>query len=149
MQDDAILEAVLAPLKSLDISGWDLSNRASAHSMFSDCKALESLKASNLKPCKDLQFMFYGCESLKHIDLSGWDTSKVKNMSGMFYGCSSLTSLKTGEEWKTPKNSKPDFPVAMVDEEGTVHYADEHIPGGAHTYTVANQLSLTTGGPGT
>ena len=42
---------------------------------------------------KDMNSMFYGCESLTTLDLSYFDVSKAEDMSSMFYGCGSLATL--------------------------------------------------------
>ena len=42
---------------------------------------------------KDMNFMFYNCESLKSINFNNLDTSSITAMDSMFYGCVSLESL--------------------------------------------------------
>ena len=48
----------------------------------------------------NLEYMFYGNESLK--DLNEWkylDTKDINNFKGMFYGCSSLSDIKPLQNW--------------------------------------------------
>ena len=82
-------------LKSIDLSGLDLSNVTDMSSMFSGCNALESIDLSglDLSNVTKMSSMFSGCNALKSIDLSGLDLSNVTDMSSMFSGCNALKTL--------------------------------------------------------
>ncbi len=83
-------------LSSLDLSGWNTSNVNNMCSMFSGCKNLESLDVSgwDTSNVKYMTDMFSECKSLKSLDLSGWDTSNVEQRKGMFNGCSNCKIIK-------------------------------------------------------
>ena len=51
-------------LKSLDLSGWNISN------------------------VEYMNHMLANCYSLKSLNLSGWDDSNVENMKTMLHKCS-------------------------------------------------------------
>lgn len=65
-------------LRSLDLSGWDISN------------------------VTDMSETFYRCESADYIDVSNWDTSNVTKMSGTFNRTVLLTELDLSN-WDTAK----------------------------------------------
>ena len=63
--------------------------------MFYGCNSLTSLDLSHFNTTKvtSMVAMFSGSESLTSLDLSSFNTSQVTNMHDMFYLCSGLTSL--------------------------------------------------------
>ena len=63
--------------------------------MFYRCSSLKSIDLSGLdmSSAKDMSYMFAGCSSLESIDLSGLDSSSVTDVSDMFSDCSGLRSL--------------------------------------------------------
>lgn len=65
----------MTSLKSLDLSGWDMSSIV------------------------NMDEAFKGCEALTTIDFSGWDTSSVTSSENMFEGCSSLRSVVLSENF--------------------------------------------------
>ena len=81
--------------KTLDLSGWDVSNVKNMRELFFSCRNLKSLDLSgwDTSNVNDMSWMFFYCSGLKSLDLSGWDTSKVIHMNGMFSYCKSLESL--------------------------------------------------------
>ena len=85
----------LSTLKTLDLSGWDVSNVTNMSGMFYNCTSLTSLDLSgwNTSSITNMEDMFYNCGSLTSLDLSHFDTSNITDMSNMFWGCASLTSL--------------------------------------------------------
>ena len=83
-------------LKTVDVTGWDLSSTTNISSLFSDNTKLESivgLETWNTSNIVDMSYMFNNCNKLKNIDLSNFDTSNVEDMSSMFYNCEKLKSL--------------------------------------------------------
>ncbi|WEV46604.1 BspA family leucine-rich repeat surface protein [Bifidobacterium sp. ESL0690] len=102
-------------LKSLDLSGWDLSqvhsdyqhevhegNNTTYHynygidNMFSGDSGLESLDLSNWNVSKatTLNNVFAGTSSLKTMNLSGWDASKIKSFDNTFNGAGAPEGMK-------------------------------------------------------
>ena len=86
----------------LEVMECDTSNVTDMHTMFSGCRNLISLDASNFDTSKvtNMFFAFNGCLSLASLNLSSFDTSKVTNMNSMFEDCSALTSLNVSN-WDT------------------------------------------------
>lgn len=110
-----------AGIRSIDLSGLNLSKDCNVKGMFCGCKELRDVNLdcfaevlpSNLselfKNCKNIKTidlsklntsntswmneMFSCCYSLQELDLSGFDTSHVSDMEGMFFGCASLEEL--------------------------------------------------------
>ncbi|MBQ3617626.1 MAG: BspA family leucine-rich repeat surface protein [Bacteroidales bacterium] len=63
---------------------------------FYQCTNLTEIKGIqylNTSEVTNMNYMFYGCESLKSLDLSSFNTDKVLNLVEMFYGCETLESL--------------------------------------------------------
>jgi predicted ribosomally synthesized peptide with SipW-like signal peptide len=91
-------------LRSLDVSGWDVSKVYSMRNMFNGCSSLTELAVSqwNVQSLKDMNYLFSGCSSLSsdNFDVSGWNVSGVTNFSGMFNACSALTALDLSK-WTT------------------------------------------------
>ena len=67
--------------------------------MFYDCNSLQFLDLSNFNTsnANNMIEMFSSCNSLAFIDLSNINTINVTNMSYMFSDCSSLTSLNLSD----------------------------------------------------
>ena len=111
----------LSTLKTLDLSGWDVSNVTNMRGMFYNCNSLTSLNLSgwNTSNVTNMYQMFWCCYTLTSLDLShfntsnvtnmsrmfarsklttlnlsGWNTSNVTDMSWMFDGCSNLKTIK-------------------------------------------------------
>ena len=59
------------------------------HGMFSGCRCLKTLNISgwDISSVINMSYMFEGCYCLKTLNISGWDTSSVINMGSMFYNC--------------------------------------------------------------
>ncbi|WEV67288.1 BspA family leucine-rich repeat surface protein [Bifidobacterium sp. ESL0769] len=102
-------------LKSLDLSGWDLSqvhsdyqhevhegNNTTYHynygidNMFSGDSGLESLDLSgwNISKVTTTNNVFAGTSSLKTLNLSGWDASKIKSFDNTFNGAGAPEGMK-------------------------------------------------------
>lgn len=80
-------------IKTLDLSGWDVSNIENFSGMFSHCYNLEEiygLEDWNFKDGTSFYKMFYGCKNLKKIEIYDWEVNNVKNLSYMFYDCINL-----------------------------------------------------------
>ena len=93
----------LSKVKSMDLSGCDVSGVTGMSYMFIDCERLASLDLSSwdTSSVTETKSMFHNCSSLTSIDFSGWDTSEVTNMDGMFFGCSKLVEIKGISGWDT------------------------------------------------
>ena len=128
-------------LETLDLTGIDTSKMTSTAYMFTRLSGLSTIDLSPLDTSSvtNMSSMFSGCSGLTSIDLSPLDTSSAVIMSSMFSGCSSLAMMRTGSGWSYASTygdtSRPVFPVAMQDENGTQFAAGDVIPDGAHTYT--------------
>ena len=86
----------LTNVTSIDLSNMDTSGMTSMKDMFRKDTSLTNINFGenfNTANVTNMDFMFYGCNSLIGIDLSSFDTSLVIKSGSMFYDCSSLTSL--------------------------------------------------------
>lgn len=85
-------------LKSLDLSGLDLSNVTAMTSMFNGCSSLENINLSNTTTSNlsSVADMFNGCTNLFKVDLSSLDFSSVKITDSMFKACRSLEKISWG-----------------------------------------------------
>ena len=69
-------------------------------SILIDISTLEKLDVSN---CKDLSYMFCGCNKVKNFDfLKNWDVSNCKNFKGLFAGCC-FSDVNFLSSWKVNK----------------------------------------------
>lgn len=77
----------------IEISQWGNVSFLSGYKSFHLCKnlLLNTRDSPDLKFCRDLSFMFSGCESLASR-VSEWDVSTITNMNSMFEGCKLFTS---------------------------------------------------------
>ena len=82
-------------LRSLDVSGWDVSKVTTLQSAFYQCYSLRSLDVSGWDVSKvtTLQSAFSSCYSLRSLDVSGWDVSKVTTLQSAFSSCHSMGEL--------------------------------------------------------
>lgn len=99
-------------VKTIDVTGWDVSNVVYFYSLFSYCPILEEiigLDTWEINPSKiDLYYrksmfeiMFKGCRKLKRLDLSSWNiNSDHIGMKEMFMSCTELEEIKGIENWK-------------------------------------------------
>ena len=94
-------------LKTLDISGWNVSTATSFASMFANCYSLEQLNLSSWvvsSKCTTIGSMFSDCHSLKSIgNISSWDTSNCATLSSVFYNCLALQSCPNIAGWDLKK----------------------------------------------
>ena len=82
-------------IKTLDVTGWDLSNTTNVQGLFADGSNLTSLiglNTWNVSNITDMSQLFYNDSKLTTLDLSSWDMSNVSDTSIMFNGCSSVTT---------------------------------------------------------
>lgn len=80
-------------IKSIDLTGWNVSNVKKFDGMFANCYELEAIYGiEKWQFGDDVSFykMFYCSKKLDNINISKWDVSKVNNLSYMFYGCENL-----------------------------------------------------------
>lgn len=84
-------------IKSVNISGWNISHIEDISGMFEECSylqkivGLDTLDTSNVKLMTDL---FSGCKNLTEIDLSKWNFDNVTDMAHMFANCRELKTIK-------------------------------------------------------
>lgn len=92
----------LTSLKSVNLSGWDVSNVTSASGMFVENYSLKQADLSgwNTANLKNTSDMFSLCTKLKELNISGWNTSSLQNASNMFSSCESLSQLDVSN-WDT------------------------------------------------
>lgn len=83
-------------LKSLELSGWNMSQVENTSQMFAGCGELESLEVSSwdVGKVEDMSGMFQSCNALAELNVAGWNTGRVTNMAMMFELCYSLTELE-------------------------------------------------------
>ncbi|WEV72519.1 BspA family leucine-rich repeat surface protein [Bifidobacterium sp. ESL0790] len=133
-------------LKSLDLSGWDLSTIVTSSStgtvcvggnctvhvaagvdeMFSGDSGLETLNMAdwNMPQVTTLDNMFKGATGLKNLDLSNWDASKITSFDNTFTDVGSPDGMKLNlSNWKVNKDvniemSLRDTNVAELDLSG-------------------------------
>lgn len=80
-------------IKSIDLTGWNVSNIKKFDGMFANCYNLEAIYGiENWQFGDNVSFykMFYADKNLNNINISNWDVSQVNNLSYMFYGCQNL-----------------------------------------------------------
>lgn len=82
-------------LKSVDLSGWDISEVTDMTEMFYGCNDLQTVNFSgwDTSNVTTMRNMFQYCRNLTSIDVTGWDTIEVTDMANMFQSCSKLTSV--------------------------------------------------------
>ena len=119
-----------AALKTVNVTGWDVSNVTNLYGTFLNCTSLESivgletwdvsavtttnrlfsqcpmLKEIDLSTWKlpavtDAERMFYKCEVLEELDASNWDLRNLVNARDMFKYCYKLKQIKGMGNWKT------------------------------------------------
>lgn len=86
-------------LRSLNLSGFDLSKVTSLRELFAECQKLASVQFSDTDPvnCNYFDSMFSNCYSIKNLDLSfisgSYPDSYEVQFYNMFRSCSSLQLL--------------------------------------------------------
>ena len=119
-----------AALKTVNVTGWDVSNVTNLYGTFLNCTSLETivgletwdvssvtttnrlfsqcpkLKEIDLSTWKlpavtDAERMFYKCEVLEELDASNWDLRNLVNARDMFKYCYKLKQIKGMGNWKT------------------------------------------------
>ena len=82
-------------LKSVDLTGLDLSAGSPCGISFKGCSSLASINMTKVKlgDKVDAEEMFRGCASLSSIDLSSFESCSLSGVWSMFMGCSSMTSI--------------------------------------------------------
>lgn len=82
-------------LKSIDISGWNITNGNYCDNILSYCTSLETVIMDNAYiNARNLYAMFYNCTSLKEIDFSNSLGFYGDDISSFFYGCTNLKTIK-------------------------------------------------------
>jgi len=85
------------PVKTINVSTWDVSRVKTMENMFAQCKnltdiyGLDKWKTDSLT---NIYQMFAGAKQLKNIgDISSWNFNKIKHMAMAFYGCENLEDI--------------------------------------------------------
>ncbi|MCQ2742825.1 MAG: DUF285 domain-containing protein [Bacilli bacterium] len=102
---------IYSSVKTLDLTGWQLTSAITTMFMFSDCSELESVNLSgwDTSAVEDMNNMFSRCSSLTVLDLSSFDTSNVMDMGQMFDADASLTTIyATPTLWTTRRVNNSD-----------------------------------------
>ena len=95
-------------LTYLNLSNFNTENVWTFSQMFMNCLHLEYINLAGFKTVNlpgeannrvDLDYMFYGCNSLRLLNLSSFDTRKVKYAENMFQDCSWLKTIFVGDGW--------------------------------------------------
>jgi hypothetical protein len=83
-------------LRSIKITGLDLSNVDSAKNLFEDCGQLSKIHIENFTSKKlfDIQGMFAYCTNLRAVDLTSIDILENARVWNMFNGCYNLSKVK-------------------------------------------------------
>ena len=128
---------VLTSINHLDY--LNTSNVENMYSMFSDCRALESLDLSSFVTDKvtNMLGMFGYCESLRLLDVSHFNMEKVNNMWGMFINCSNLTTIYCSRNWQT----------SNVSDSGRMFYGCTSLMGGNGTVYNSSHIDATYAHP--
>ncbi len=96
-------------LKTLDVTGWDVSKVKDMHQMFYWCGSssilteIKGLETWNTESVTNMSDMFRSCQKLVLSDeLADWNTSNVTNMADMFHDCYAIAELDLSG-WNTSK----------------------------------------------
>ncbi|MBP5609176.1 MAG: Ig-like domain-containing protein [Lachnospiraceae bacterium] len=79
----------LENVKTIDVTGLDISAVKSLSSMFEGCTSLSNLrlKGMDTSSVKNMSAIFKNCKNLQAFCIDGLDTSNVSVFDRMFYGC--------------------------------------------------------------
>ena len=82
---------------------WDVSGVTTTNRLFSQCPMLKEIDLSTWKlpAVTDTERMFYKCEVLEELDASNWDLRSLVNARDMFKYCYKLKQIKGMGNWKT------------------------------------------------
>ena len=83
-------------LKTIDLYNFDFSMIEDMSRIFANCYSLTTiinLSEIDTFSVTNMEFMFYGCNSLTSVNFEKWITSSVKSLQSMFYDCTSLLSI--------------------------------------------------------
>ncbi len=61
--------------------------------LFKGIKEIRKITFNNFNLCKNMNYMFSGCNTLQNIVFSNFETNNVNEMIGTFLNCTSLCSL--------------------------------------------------------
>lgn len=94
--------AGLVKVKTIDLSGFDVTEVNSLCEMFVNCIELEKIEFShwNVQHVKHMDRMLKGCINLSEIDVSQWKTSRLETMPELFRRCARLAHLDLSQ-WDT------------------------------------------------
>ena len=99
----SIFDRKIPTVKTIDVSGWDLSNVTTLENVFRGCNALTGitgLNTWNTINITNMGHMFYGDKELTNVGgLGYWNTTNVISMNDMFSGCNKLTSVDVLSNW--------------------------------------------------
>lgn len=82
-------------LKSVDLSGLDITGEKSMNSMFSACPALLSVAFTGIdaSSIQSIERMFFGAKRLKRVSFEGVDFKELENLQYAFDGCENIESI--------------------------------------------------------
>ncbi len=61
--------------------------------LFSNINVIKNITFNNFNLCKNMSYMFSGCNSLEIIDFSTFKTDNINEIIGTFSNCTSLTTI--------------------------------------------------------
>ncbi len=87
--------AGLVKVKTIDLSGFDVSEVNSLCETFTNCIELQKIEFAdwNVQHVEHMGRMLKGCINLTEIDLSRWNTSSLQTMPELFRRCARLVNL--------------------------------------------------------
>ena len=83
-------------LKSIDVTGWDLSNTTDIQGLFAyafNLSKIKGLNTWNTSNIENMSRLFFDCKSITELDLNGFESNNLNNINSMFYGCDNLEKL--------------------------------------------------------
>lgn len=82
-------------LKSVDLSGLDITGEKSMYNMFSECPALLSVDFTGIdaSSIQSIGGMFYDAKRLKRVSFEGVDFKELEDLQNAFCGCENIESL--------------------------------------------------------
>jgi len=90
----ALLFTNKSNIKSIDVTGWNVSNVKNMTEMFYYCTSLEEvigLDTWDTSSCESFRKMFYDCNNLEICDVEKWNIDSLKDCAYMFKNCNKLS----------------------------------------------------------
>ena len=85
----------LTSLKTINLSGWDLSNITDLTDFFANDTALETIIADNwdLSNFKEIKPLFSGLDNLTTVSAQNWNLPQLTDLMGLFSGYQKLANV--------------------------------------------------------